>query len=74
MPSRLEAVLTVIYLIFTEGYAATRGETLVRTDLCAEAIRLGRLVRTLMAPPARGSDRPPRPHAAARLSSRRAPR
>src|SRR3989442_639956 len=50
MPARLEAVLTVIYLIFTEGYAATRGEALVRTDLCAEAIRLGRLVRLLMAP------------------------
>jgi RNA polymerase sigma-70 factor, ECF subfamily len=50
MPLRLDAVLTVIYLIFNEGYAATRGEPLVRTDLCAEAIRLGRLVRTLMAP------------------------
>jgi RNA polymerase sigma-70 factor (ECF subfamily) len=50
MPGRLDAVLTVIYLIFTEGYAATRGEALVRTDLCAEAIRLGRLVRILMAP------------------------
>jgi hypothetical protein len=45
MPARLDAVLTVIYLVFTEGYAATRGEALVRTDLCAEAIRLGRLVR-----------------------------
>lgn len=51
MPARLDAVLTVIYLVFTEGYAATRGEALVRTDLCAEAIRLGRLVRRLMAPP-----------------------
>jgi RNA polymerase sigma-70 factor (ECF subfamily) len=50
MPARLDAVLTVIYLIFTEGYAATRGESLVRTDLCAEAIRLARLVRTLMSP------------------------
>ncbi len=58
MPARLDAVLTVIYLIFNEGYLATRGETLVRTDLCAEAIRLGRLVRTLMAArTARGSDR-----------------
>jgi len=51
MPTRLEAVLTVIYLVFTEGYAATRGDALVRTDLCAEAIRLARLVRALMAPP-----------------------
>jgi RNA polymerase sigma-70 factor, ECF subfamily len=50
MPGRLDAVLTVIYLIFTEGYAATRGHALVRTDLCAEAIRLGRLVRTLLTP------------------------
>src|SRR6058998_380093 len=50
MPARLDAVLTVIYLVFTEGYAPTRGEALVRTALCAEAIRLGRLVRALMAP------------------------
>jgi len=47
---RLEAVLTVIYLVFNEGYAATRGQALVRTDLCGEAIRLGRLVRSLMQP------------------------
>jgi RNA polymerase sigma-70 factor (ECF subfamily) len=51
MPERLDAVLTVIYLIFNEGYAATRGGPLIRTDLCAEAIRLGRLVKTLMTPP-----------------------
>ena len=50
MADRLDAVLTAIYLVFNEGYAATRGGPLVRTDLCAEAIRLGRLVRTLMAP------------------------
>ncbi|MFL5243492.1 MAG: RNA polymerase sigma factor [Gemmataceae bacterium] len=50
MPERLDAVLTVIYLVFNEGYLATRGEALVRTDLCSEAIRLGRLVRALMAP------------------------
>lgn len=50
MPARLDAVLMVIYLVFNEGYAATRGARLVRVDLCAEAIRLGRLVRTLMAP------------------------
>lgn len=49
LAARVEAVMTVIYLIFNEGYAATRGE-MVRADLCAEAIRLGRLVRTLMAP------------------------
>jgi RNA polymerase sigma-70 factor, ECF subfamily len=52
MPERLDAVLTVIYLIFNEGYASTRGEPLVRTDLAAEAIRLGRLVRMLITPPA----------------------
>ncbi len=51
MPVRLDAVLTVIYLVFNEGYAATRGAALVRTDLCAEAIRLARLVRALMASP-----------------------
>lgn len=50
MPERIDAVLTVIYLVFNEGYAATRGEAMVRADLCAEAIRLGRLVRMLMAP------------------------
>jgi RNA polymerase sigma-70 factor (ECF subfamily) len=50
LPDRLDAVLTVIYLVFNEGYAPTRGEPLVREDLCAEAIRLGRLVRMLMTP------------------------
>ncbi len=50
LPARLDAVLTVIYLVFNEGYVATRGEPLLRTDLCNEAIRLGRLVRMLMAP------------------------
>ena len=41
MPERLDAVLTVIYLVFNEGYSATRGDALVRTDLCVEAIRVG---------------------------------
>jgi RNA polymerase sigma-70 factor (ECF subfamily) len=50
MPARLDAVLTVIYLVFNEGYVATRGEPLIRADLCSEAIRLGRLVRLLMMP------------------------
>src|SRR5207244_3491834 len=51
MPARLDAVLTVIYLVFNEGYLPTRGEALVRPDLCVEAIRLARLVRALIAPP-----------------------
>ncbi len=50
LPARLDAVLTVIYLIFNEGYAATQGGKLVRTDLSSEAIRLGRLVTMLMSP------------------------
>jgi len=51
LAARIDAVLTVIYLVFNEGYAATRVGPLVRTDLCTEAIRLGRLVRSLMKPP-----------------------
>ncbi|PYT67926.1 MAG: RNA polymerase subunit sigma-24 [Acidobacteria bacterium] len=50
LAARLDAVLAVIYLVFNEGYAATRGERLIRTDLSAEAIRLGRLVSALMSP------------------------
>ena len=50
LPERLDAVLTVVYLVFTEGYAATRGGPLVRADLCGEAIRLARLIRELMLP------------------------
>jgi RNA polymerase sigma-70 factor (ECF subfamily) len=50
LTARLDAVLTVIYLVFNEGYSATRGGPLVRTDLCAEAIRLGRLLRSLIGP------------------------
>ena len=52
LPDRLGAVLTVIYLIFNEGYASTRIGPLVRRDLCAEAIRLARIVRSLMRPAA----------------------
>ncbi len=51
MPERLHAVLTVLYLVFTEGYAATRGDSILRADLSAEAIRLTRLVRQLTGPP-----------------------
>lgn len=48
LPERLASVQTVIYLIFNEGYVASTGDQLVRTDLCAEAIRLGRVLRDLM--------------------------
>jgi RNA polymerase sigma-70 factor, ECF subfamily len=48
LPERLRAVLAVVYLIFNEGYAASSGDRLVREDLCAEAIRLGRLLVELM--------------------------
>ena len=48
LPGRLRAVLAVVYLIFNEGYAASSGDHLVRDELCAEAIRLGRLLVQLM--------------------------
>jgi RNA polymerase sigma-70 factor (ECF subfamily) len=48
LPGRLRAVLSVVYLIFNEGYRASSGDRLVRDDLCAEAIRLGRLLAELM--------------------------
>jgi RNA polymerase sigma-70 factor (ECF subfamily) len=48
LPDRLDAALAVIYLIFTEGYAASSGDRLIRSDLCSEAIRLGRLTHDLM--------------------------
>ncbi len=48
LPERTAAVRAVVYLVFNEGYAATAGDTLLRADLCAEAIRLGRLLRQLL--------------------------
>ncbi|MCX4774637.1 RNA polymerase sigma factor [Streptomyces sp. NBC_01260] len=48
LPERLRSVLAVVYLVFNEGYTASSGERLVREDLCAEAIRLGRLLTALM--------------------------
>lgn len=48
LPERLRSVLTVVYLVFNEGYTASSGERLAREDLCAEAIRLGRLLTELM--------------------------
>jgi RNA polymerase sigma-70 factor (ECF subfamily) len=48
LPGRIAAVLAVVYLIFNEGYTASSGDQLARADLCAEAIRLGRLLAQLM--------------------------
>lgn len=51
LPDRLDAVLSVIYLVFNEGYSASAGEAVIRTELCEEAIRLARLVLELIPDP-----------------------
>jgi RNA polymerase sigma-70 factor, ECF subfamily len=48
LPERMEALLAVIYLIFNEGYVSSSGDTLTRNELCGEAIRLGRVLVTLL--------------------------
>ena len=48
LPERLASVQAVVYLIFNEGYLATAGDRLIRTDLCSEAVRLGRLLCELL--------------------------
>ena len=48
LPGRLRGVLAVVYLVFTEGYLPSSGDDGIRDDLCAEAIRLGRVLRELM--------------------------
>ena len=71
LPDRMDAVMTTVYLVFNEGYAATAGDELVRRDLCGEAIRLGRLLDGLL------PDRPEPPALLALLllhDSRRATR
>ena len=50
-PERLDAVMAVVYLVFNEGYAAAQGDALVRRELCAEAIRLQRIIRALLPSP-----------------------
>jgi RNA polymerase sigma-70 factor, ECF subfamily len=48
LPERIQAVLLVVYLVFNEGYNASAGDALVRRELCHEAIRLGRILHSLM--------------------------
>ena len=48
LPERLDGVLAVVYLVYNEGYSATAGSALLRTDLCSEALRLGRALCGLM--------------------------
>ncbi|MBB5802426.1 RNA polymerase sigma-70 factor (ECF subfamily) [Saccharothrix ecbatanensis] len=48
LPDRLRGALAVVYLVFNEGYSASSGDRLVREDLCAEAVRLGRVLAELM--------------------------
>jgi RNA polymerase sigma-70 factor (ECF subfamily) len=48
LPERLDALLAVIYLIFNEGYVASSGDALIRQELCQEAIRLGRILVSLL--------------------------
>jgi RNA polymerase sigma-70 factor, ECF subfamily len=51
LPKRLEAVLQVIYLVFNEGYYASSGDSLTRSELSGEAVRLGRLLLELLPEP-----------------------
>ena len=67
LPERLDTVLHVIYLVFNEGYSASSGESLTRSDLSGEAIRLGRLL--INCSRARGRQAPCTVHPAARIST-----
>ena len=75
LADRLEAVLRVLYLVFNEGYDATAGEALIRRELCAEAIRLARVVAELLPdePEAAGPARPDAAHRRAAAGPRGRP-